>query len=766
MDDLGSFLQNTGNIFRVGPGNLKDMFQAPSIKQPFVDGPPKLQRHHPPSTHSHGFEPTEITFAELNKGELNHHYKGRITYLRITQVKPHCGAIFDVVDQNGTSGEVWSLIASPIGPAAIPIDTIISIRDPVYGKEEILGRPAICLHHPSDCRRVSRFSSLARDMFPHQALKFDKTSWLEVVTKMCISGHHRDGVDLCNLVLEHDEADIGREIQCLLKRAFCYSQLGAHAAAMADCARILKITPQNLPALRLVLSAGFKVGLPFRATEYAKQLSQITPTTSQPLLGRAQIFEKQATGHYDFKALAHASRNNATCEQTCYFTGNVGVHASPLGGRGMFATQNIERGDLLLCEHAVALADRLASSDSGIRNVLLDEKTSARVFDLLQKVARKAMLSGLDDSGQLEEFKLQDQIFDLHSDHPFDAPMDDHNIPFNAYRALSILKHNMHTVFPGSTSMHHDLSDPANKVPSDDPVPTAKDQIPGLWLKASMFNHSCLPNVTWSWIGDLFIARADRAIAADEELTIAYVPNTYAHERRSRILQSHNSFECYCPLCVADKNTSDVDKAARLKVQDMLRQKFARIAKNNSAGRTTVEESVKDFIKSYDYSAYRGLPKVGLGDVFFQLAHMYLGGDIDKWHLTTPGSLRKAQECLIAVLEVGSKIYFLADDITGYCELLLVEHSQPKIAGILALMGLAELACISKEVVKCRAFKACAKGVYGIVYGESDTFEEKHRSYKCFREPAVRGERPGNEEWDAKVEEAKRMEGKVLGWLL
>ncbi|KAI0869952.1 hypothetical protein GGS24DRAFT_511376 [Hypoxylon argillaceum] len=73
----------------------------------------------------------------------------------------------------------------------------------------------------------------------------------------------------------------------------------------------------------------------------------------------------------------------------------------------------------------------------------------------------------------------------------------------------------------------------------------------GLFLKASRFNHSCDPNVTYvtndtraRWVG-----RATRDISAGDELLISYVPTHRPTEQRQKTTQNSWGFLCDCPKC-------------------------------------------------------------------------------------------------------------------------------------------------------------------------------------------------------------------------
>eukprot|EP00978_Attheya_sp_CCMP212_P032131 scaffold123972_cov51-Attheya_sp.AAC.2 len=75
----------------------------------------------------------------------------------------------------------------------------------------------------------------------------------------------------------------------------------------------------------------------------------------------------------------------------------------------------------------------------------------------------------------------------------------------------------------------------------------------GVWLKESMFNHSCTPNCAWGQIGDHMFVRATRDILDGEELFISYVPLDESYVKRKEIFgnwgRCGEGFECACEFC-------------------------------------------------------------------------------------------------------------------------------------------------------------------------------------------------------------------------
>lgn len=75
----------------------------------------------------------------------------------------------------------------------------------------------------------------------------------------------------------------------------------------------------------------------------------------------------------------------------------------------------------------------------------------------------------------------------------------------------------------------------------------------GLWLRESMFNHSCIPNCTWAQIGDQMFIRSARPIMSNEELCISYLFHSFGFQKRQQVFANWTKpgkgFTCACEWC-------------------------------------------------------------------------------------------------------------------------------------------------------------------------------------------------------------------------
>lgn len=85
----------------------------------------------------------------------------------------------------------------------------------------------------------------------------------------------------------------------------------------------------------------------------------------------------------------------------------------------------------------------------------------------------------------------------------------------------------------------------------------------GVWLQASMLNHSCVPNALYGFLGNVLVIRLARNVGQGEEICIAYCSCHDSLEERTAKLQ-RRGFECKCELCTKQRSClSDEFVAAR-----------------------------------------------------------------------------------------------------------------------------------------------------------------------------------------------------------
>jgi SET and MYND domain-containing protein len=71
----------------------------------------------------------------------------------------------------------------------------------------------------------------------------------------------------------------------------------------------------------------------------------------------------------------------------------------------------------------------------------------------------------------------------------------------------------------------------------------------GLYLEASVLDHSCRPNATIVFEGKKLLVRPIRETKNDEKITISYTNLLHPTETRKTSLREQYYFECVCEAC-------------------------------------------------------------------------------------------------------------------------------------------------------------------------------------------------------------------------
>jgi len=75
----------------------------------------------------------------------------------------------------------------------------------------------------------------------------------------------------------------------------------------------------------------------------------------------------------------------------------------------------------------------------------------------------------------------------------------------------------------------------------------------GLWPLAACMNHSCRPNASFTFVGDVLICRAARDLEMGDEICCNFVRVDRPAMLRQRELQSQYNFSCTCARCILEK---------------------------------------------------------------------------------------------------------------------------------------------------------------------------------------------------------------------
>ncbi|TYJ51816.1 hypothetical protein B9479_007592 [Cryptococcus floricola] len=355
----------------------------------------------------------------------------------------------------------------------------------------------------------------------------------------------------------------------LLERAEVYDTLHLHGYAYRDAHRAresienndIPLTPGQNDRLCLRLA---KAALGLRLYKTALQAFEQASPRSFLSLELKKVREKvvvrmdeKQSGAYDWLAIFRESLEAgslAELDVPDYTSPACNVDQIPGSGRGILATRDIIPGELIMVSKAIAPSRTQLDAPNAYINCYDAESKShvphmtyMWVYRLLHKIyddpSVVAVLEGFSSSGkvpspeQLPQFGDEDaRLKLLFATVPSDLSLD-------TFRQIS------------KTNCYGGWSIPAtgtgfDKGMNDEAARKSRKGVGALLHgMPAMINHSCWPNMTECWYGDMMILRASKHISAGDQIFLSYNRNEPSYTARTLV---NWSFECTCFLCQAD----------------------------------------------------------------------------------------------------------------------------------------------------------------------------------------------------------------------
>lgn len=349
--------------------------------------------------------------------------------------------------------------------------------------------------------------------------------------------------------------------------------------------------------------------------------------SSRRELKRVAARESEQTGLYDFGSIVATLSPAAPRVDAASFTARVDVRDSPGKGRGLFAKQRINMGDLVLCEKALWA---VYSQDPGSHRTLKVQPYRIQSDRVTVGAAHRVLMKKLFDNPSLIEKvlglssgKLETETFESVTQIVDGMPVLDH------FQINNIFNYNSFdfAVLPDAD---------AQAFPFANLQAPNRNEGVGIWHMASFINHACNPNACRCFIGDLLVLRATRDIKADEEITHSYISTANRKDLQISLKNSWD-FTCTCPLCEAEAATTEKDKAKR-------EQSLARLNLPPGPGQDRLEvltNVVRKMKKTYGQEYVSGMPKTEMQelDLCISIVH-FQRGNYDKAANSVINSLR------------------------------------------------------------------------------------------------------------------------------
>lgn len=275
------------------------------------------------------------------------------------------------------------------------------------------------------------------------------------------------------------------------------------------------------------------------------------------------------------------------------FDGAIEVRDSPGAGRGLFATRAIEENEIVLVEKAFCVA--LSHEADTFSALTCDVRDDAAIRVFPAGLHRAVMQKLVNNPSQVEK------VLSLHSCYEGIGTKlitCDGTPIIDVFQVHDIIQRNAFGL--GQQNNDEDISNAST----------------GLWIRASLINHSCVPNTTKGFIGDVIVIRAARRIDAGEEITLVYDESS-DYEARTAALQRTWGFRCNCKLCVAEE-ADGMDVRKRRRELENQANTFVQRERASGAGRVAKSRAQRLFRalnETFDDARYQGLPRRALWQV-------------------------------------------------------------------------------------------------------------------------------------------------------
>eukprot|EP01018_Ginkgo_biloba_P013777 Gb_00792 [translate_table: standard] len=329
-------------------------------------------------------------------------------------------------------------------------------------------------------------------------------------------------------------------------RAETWLKLNNFERALCDCDKALEIDPHHVKtiyrrgrALHGLQQYEEAITCLQSALEHSSENGNAAEIKAR--LDRAVKFNTQSkTGKYD---LSRYFLGAEYAPEVADFVGSVILKRTDDGrGRGLFATENVRAGDLLVVSNALAYSVTCGNIQMEWSQRRLESLSRINVITkLVTLTSPKALRQLLSlQYSSCEENGLEVPSMDLFKPNTahhdcFNGGPAGQEMQVDMDRIIKIFKENS---FGGKIAK---ISSRASGVPMD-------GMWSGLWALPSLINHSCLPNAKFIHIGEAVFIHATCSIPKGQEVNICYGDALMPFVARSESCRGWG-FTCTCKRC-------------------------------------------------------------------------------------------------------------------------------------------------------------------------------------------------------------------------
>lgn len=380
-------------------------------------------------------------------------------------------------------------------------------------------------------------------------------------------------------------SELWRSLHC--NRALARLRIFQFDGAVHDCNQVIQLLPGYSKALIIKGRALYHLRRYDEAHllfQHFLTLDASSAEGKEHMLLASKRMEESATGVFDFAGMRKMAQlqKYPRLEYGCYIGPVELRRCNPRSkGRGLFATRDIDQGELVMCEKAFAIAYEgetgICATINTVKNRLYmgpDSCLPARVVQLLSDNPSMAdQYLNLYSGGRVRPG--QDKVF-----------TDEGALILDSFTVAAILDYN---AFKPENAA--DLIDVA--INSKEGAETDA----GLWIQASYLNHSCTGNIFRAFIGDFAILRALRPIKSGEELHHPYVPPLNKLSAREEVLRKFDVI-CSCELCLLQRGIPQKELRLRMKAVQIFRDYGGQMRAQTATLRLSMISRARSLIKN------------------------------------------------------------------------------------------------------------------------------------------------------------------------
>jgi tetratricopeptide (TPR) repeat protein len=553
------------------------------------------------------YPPCHLSLDELepmsfNDLKMETHYRGK--KLAIKRASPVVGLAVRswcmVQDEEGKETERLEFGLHKLRHAeeVLELTKVFIIKEPYFTMTED-GEATIRLDHPSDLVSITHEivdTNFKDSAAAEKAATRCKNKGNAALKEQDLPEAYARYSEGLKIATENSLESLGRDIA--RNRAYVSLLLGQLDGVLEDArASLIREDDQRSKDLDSKAyfragSAAYSLGHYPLAKKLFEEQQKLTPNDKDARIYLKRITARtreQESGTHDFtKMRLNLSQARPRVDAATY-TGNTVVKDSKNKGRGLFATKDVAKGELIMCEKAFCVVwGHEREAMTAMTYDLRDDRIRVSPIGLSRAIVQKL----ISNPSQIPA------VMDLFGDWQGDSKSKD---------ITTTQDGPVVDVFRIHDIMSRNAFGPGNQFGEEN----ARNASTGLWVHAAYINHSCIPNASKEYIGDLMVLRATSPIKSGQEIFHAYDESS-DYEARQASLMTTWAFECKCKLCEVEAKESPEVRAKREELRGeadafLAREHWVNVKRLTIIKAQKIAKGIED---TYDAKKYDGLPKL------------------------------------------------------------------------------------------------------------------------------------------------------------